>query len=145
MPPSGHHARTFRKMYNFTTFDTIAIRSMSVPHINRSVVFQMHIENTGDAPINLTRVRFHPETAWDVKSCNELMEGEELGVFGGRVLEPKAVFQTMHILVPRKGAEGEMPFALGRLEIEWVGSMGERGNSITGLMKRRIYAKPEGL
>ena len=105
----------------------------------------MHIENTGDAPLNLARVVFHTESAWDVKSCNEVVEGEELGVFGGRVLEPGAIFQTMHILVPRKETEGEMPFALGRLEIGWVGSMGEKGSLITGLMKRRLYTKPEGL
>jgi hypothetical protein len=123
-------------MYNFTTFDTIAIRSMSLPYINRSVIFQMHIENTGDAPLHITRVRFHAENAWDVKSCNEVDE-RELGIFGGEVLELGGVYQTMHVLVPSKRVDGEMPFTLGRLEIDWTSGMGERGSSITGLMKRR--------
>jgi Protein of unknown function (DUF974) len=124
-------------MYNFTTFDTIAIRSMSLPHINHSVIFQMHIENTGDSPLHLTRVYFQAENAWDVKSCNELVADHELGVFGDGVLEPRGVYQTMHVLVPSGRADGEMPFTLGRLEIDWIGGMGERGSSITGLMKRR--------
>jgi hypothetical protein len=137
LPPSSIHPRTFRKMYNFTTFDTIAIRSMSLPHTNRSVIFQMHIENTGDSPLRLTRVHFHAENAWDVKSCNEIDKNHELGVFESGVLEVRGVYQTMHVLVPVKDGDGEMPFALGRLEIDWVGGMGERGSSITGLMKRR--------
>jgi Protein of unknown function (DUF974) len=137
LAPNSPHPRTFRKMYNFTTFDTIVIRSMSLPYLNRSLVFQMHIENTGDSPIQITRVRFHAEQAWEVQSCNQIVENEELGIFAERILEPKEVYQTMHILEPRKGIEGEMPFALGRVEIDWVGSMGEQGTSITGLMKRR--------
>ena len=139
LPPAGEHPRSFRKMYNFTTFDTIGVRSMSLAYTNRSVIFQMQIENSGDTPLHLTRVRFLPETAWDVKSCNELVQGEELGIFQGRELLPREVFQTMFILAPRKGAgEGEMPFALGRLEIDWVSCMGERGSLITGVFKRRI-------
>ena len=142
LPPEAPHPRTFRKMYNFTTFDTILVRSMSLPSINRSVIFQMHIENTGDSPIHLTRVRFHAESAWDVRSCNEVVEGEELDVFAGRGIGPREIFQSMHVLVPRKGSvpgavDGEMPFALGRVEVCWVGSMGEKGSLITGLMKRR--------
>ena len=101
----------------------------------------MHIENIGDSPIRLTRVRFHPEPAWDVRSCNEVVETEELGVFGERGIGPREIFQTMHVLVPRKGApgaaEGEMQFTLGRVEVCWVGSMGEKGSLITGIMKRR--------
>jgi hypothetical protein len=139
LPPSAQHPRTFRKMYNFSTFDTIAIRSMSLPHTNRSVIFQMHIENTGDSPLHLTRVHFHAEDAWDVKSCNEVVADEELGVFGDGILEPRGVYQTMHVLVaaPAAGVDGEIPYTLGRLEIGWLGGMGERGSSITGLMKRR--------
>jgi hypothetical protein len=137
LPPGASHPRTFRKMYNFTTFDTIAIRSMSLPYKDRSVIFQMHIENIGDTPLHLTRVHFNADNVWEVKTCNEIEEGDGLGVFGERLLEPKAILQTMHILVPSKGIEGEMPFALGKLEIDWVGSMGEKGSLITGLMKRR--------
>ena len=135
------HPRAFRKMYNFTTFDTIGIRSMSLPFSNRSVLFQMHIENTGDTPIHISAVRFLAESSWDVQSCNELVKDEELGIFGERLLAPRDVFQTMHVLVPKKGFEGEMPFALGKVEIEWVGSMGERGSSVTGLMKRRLVVR----
>jgi Protein of unknown function (DUF974) len=98
----------------------------------------MHIENTGDSPIRLTAIHFHPEPAWDAISCNELQPGDELGVFQGRLLDSKEVYQCMHVLVPKRGnVEGEMPFALGRAEIDWVGSMGEKGSSITGVMKRR--------
>jgi hypothetical protein len=141
MSPNLQHPRTFRKMYNFTTFDTISIRSMSLPFSNRSVLFQMHLENTGDAPIHISTIRFLAENSWDVQSCNELVGDKELGVFGERLLAPREVFQTMHVLVPKEGHEGEMPFALGKVEIEWVGSMGERGSSVTGLMKRRIVVR----
>lgn len=112
---------------------------MSLAYRNRTVIFQMHIENSGDTPLHLTRVRFLPETTWDVKSCNELIPGEELGIFGERELLPREIFQTMFILAPKIGAgEGEMPFALGRLEIDWMSCMGERGSLITGVFKRRI-------
>lgn len=151
------HPRTFRKMYNFNTFDTIAIRSQSRTLPSRTVLFQMHIENTGDTILHLNQVKFQTEPIWDVKSCNQLPEhgdreddpqsqvddgGDskghgELGVFLGRGLEPKAIYQVMFILTPKMGVEGEMPFHLGRLEIEWVGSMGEKGSLITGMMKRR--------
>jgi len=102
----------------------------------------MHIENTGESPIHLTRVRFHAEPAWDVRSCNEVDEdGDELSVYAGRGIGPREVFQSMHVLVPKRGVpgavEGEMPFALGRVEVCWVGSMGEKGSLITGVMKRR--------
>jgi hypothetical protein len=138
LPPEAEHPRTFRKMYNFTTFDIITVRSMSLAYPNRTVIFQMEIQNTGDSPILLTKILFHDETAWDVKSCNELVKGEDLGIFRERELLPREFFQTMFILTPKKGVEGEMPFALGRLEIDWMGSMGERGNLITGVFKRRI-------
>jgi Protein of unknown function (DUF974) len=137
LPHSGEHPRTFRKMYNFTTFDTVHVRSIPINYKNRSVVFQLEIQNTGDAPIHLTQVRFHAESAWDAKSCNELVEGQELGIFGERAMLPREIFQTMHMLLPKKGVQGEMPFALGRVEIEWVGNMGERGSLTTGLHNRR--------
>ena len=167
-PNSSPHPRTFRKMYNFNTFDTITIRSQSRTLPSRTVLFQMHIENTGDSILHLKQVNFHTEPVWDAKSCNELSpvaekidsgeetvstseksgaeqsdtaenpgDGGELGVFMGRGLEPKAIYQVMFVLTPKKGVEGEMPFHLGRLEIEWVGSMGEKGSLITGMMKRR--------
>lgn len=139
-------------MYNFNTFDTIAIRSQSRTLPSRTVLFQMHIENTGDSLLHLKRVNFHTEPVWDAKSCNELsplvaaesettgvpeVQEGELGVFMGRGLEPKGIYQVMFVLTPKMGVEGEMPFHLGRLEIEWVGSMGEKGSLITGIMKRR--------
>jgi len=141
--------RTFRKMYNFTTFDTIAVRSMSLPSPThaRSVIFQMHIENIGNEPFTLTSLNFHPEPQWDVVSCNRIesntLEGTEgrqdgeLGVFGEGWIEPRGVVQSLFVLSPKVGVEGEMPFALGRVEIGWAGAMGEKGSSITGLMKRR--------
>jgi hypothetical protein len=150
---SSPHPRTFRKMYNFTTFDTIAIRSQSRTLPSRTVLFQMHIENIGDTTLHLKQVKFHTEPVWDAQSCNELPPGAqngrnnseqgegqeegELSVFMGRGLDPKGVYQVMFILNPKSGVEGEMPFHLGRLEIEWVGSMGEKGSIITGMMKRR--------
>lgn len=137
LPPSGEQPRTFRKMYNFTTFDTIHVRSIPINYKDRSVVFQLEIQNTGDAPVHLTQVRFQAEGTWNVKSCNELVEGQDLGIFEERAILPRETFQTMHILVPKKGVQGEMPFALGRVEIEWVGNMGERGSLITGLYNRR--------
>jgi len=91
-----------------------------------------------------------------VRSCNELPPGGEaagegvahgdkngdkdrdrdadrdtdggVGVFMDRGLEAKSVYQVMFILFPKGGVEGEMPFHLGRLEIDWVGSMGEKGS-----------------
>jgi Protein of unknown function (DUF974) len=129
--------RTFRKMYNFTTFDTIAVRSMTLPHKSRSVVFQMHIENTGDARIQLTRVFFHCEPAWATRECN----GTDLDVFCGRGVGPREVVQTMFVLVPKTDGEGEMGYSLGRVEIDWVGGMGERGSIITGMMKRKIVSQ----
>jgi hypothetical protein len=125
-------------MYNFTTFDTIHPRAIPINYKNRSVVFQLEIQNSGDAPIHLTQVRFLVESAWEVKSCNELVEGQELGIFGERAMLPREICQTMHVLVPKKGVQGEMPFALGKVEIEWAGSMGERGSLITGLYNRRL-------
>jgi hypothetical protein len=123
-------------MYNFTTFDTIAVRSMTIPYAHKSVIFQMHVENTGDSGLHLTRVNFHAENAWTVQSCNEIGE-EELSVFDGRVLEPREIYQMMHVVKPRIHGEGEMPFSLGRVEINWIGSMGEKGSIITGVMKRK--------
>lgn len=165
------HVRTFRKLYNFTTFDTIAIRSQSRTLPSRTVLFQMHVENTGDSTLFVRRVRFHAEAVWLARSCNELPPGGEaagegvahgdgdgdkhrdkhgehgehgdrdadgeVGVFMDRGLEAKSVYQVMFILFPKGGVEGEMPFHLGRLEIDWVGSMGEKGSLITGMMKRR--------
>ena len=163
--PLHPHARTFRKLYNFTTFDTIAIRSQSRTLPSRSVLFQMHVENTGDSTLFVKRVRFHAEAVWVARSCNELPPGREgdahgdkhgdgdadgdgdkhgdrdadggVGVFMDRGLEAKSVYQVMFLLFPKGGVEGEMPFHLGRLEIDWVGSMGEKGSLITGMMKRR--------
>jgi len=125
----------------------------------------MHVENTGDSTLFVRRVRFHAEAVWVVRSCNELPPGGEaagegvahgdkngdkdrdrdadrdtdggVGVFMDRGLEAKSVYQVMFILFPKGGVEGEMPFHLGRLEIDWVGSMGEKGSLITGMMKRR--------
>lgn len=111
---------------------------MSLSYPNRTVIFQMEIQNTGDAPIILTKIQFRDESVWDIKSCNEITKSEELGIFKGRELLPRETFQSMFILVPKKGVEGEMPFALGRVEIDWMGSMGEKGNLITGVFKRRI-------
>lgn len=98
----------------------------------------MHVENTGDVGIHLTRVQFHPEQAWDVKSSNEVHKEEELSVFDGRLLGPREVYQTMHVLSPKIAGEGEMPFTLGRVEINWIGSMGEKASTITGVMKRKL-------
>src|SRR5256885_1246722 len=69
---SSPHPRTFRKMYNFNTFDTITIRSQSRTLPSRTVLFQMHIENTGDSILHLKQVNFHTEPVWDAKSCNAL-------------------------------------------------------------------------
>ena len=73
---------------------------------------------------------------WAVTSYNKIGEGE-LSVFEGRGLDPREVYQTMHVLKPKVPGEGEMPFSLGRVEIKWVGSMGEKGSIITGVMKRK--------
>ena len=108
-----------------------------MPHHNRSVIFQMHVENMGDSALNLTRVRFLAEPVWDVQSCNEIVEDEELGVFARRMMEPKEVYQCLYVLAPKQGVEGEMPFTLGRVEIGWLGSLGERGTLVSGVMKRR--------
>ena len=112
----------------------------------------MHVENIGNEPFTLTSLKFHTEPQWEVISCNSikspssddkenLEEGKEregeLGVFGEGWIEPRGVVQSLFVLSPKVGVEGEMPFALGRVEIGWVGAMGEKGSSITGLMKRR--------
>src|SRR5436190_4286247 len=74
LPPGGELPRTFRKMYNFATFDLITVRSLSLAYPkSRTVIFQMEIQNTGDSPVLLTRIRFQDDTAWDVKSCNEIV------------------------------------------------------------------------
>jgi hypothetical protein len=124
-------------MYNFATFDTIAVRSMTIPFEQKSVIFQMQVENIGDTGIHLTRVHFHAEPAWTATSCNAFTDNEELTLFNGRLLDPREVVQTMHVLAPKTLADGEMPFTLGRVEINWVGSMGEKGSTITGVMKRK--------
>jgi len=99
----------------------------------------MHVENIGDVGIHLSRVQFHPEQAWDVNSSNEVSKDVELSVFDGRLLGPREVYQTMHVLSPKIAAgEGEMPFTLGRVEINWIGSMGEKASTITGVMKRKL-------
>lgn len=122
-------------MYNFTTFETLSLRSHSLPYQNRSVLSQIQIQNSGDAPLVLTCVRFIPESVWEVKSCNEFEDGKN--VWEGRELLPREVVQVSFLLVPRFKGEGEMPFALGRMEIEWVGGMGEKGSLVSQPFNRR--------
>jgi hypothetical protein len=135
LPPGAENTRTFRKMYNFTTFETLALRSHSLPYPNRSVLAQVQIQNSGDSPLVLTCINFLPESVWVAKSYNEFEEGES--VWAERILLPCEVVQVSFLLVPRVRGEGEMPFALGRVEVEWFGQMGEKGSLVSQVFNRR--------
>jgi hypothetical protein len=119
-------------MYNFTTFETLSLRHNAHPYPTRSVLSQIQILNSGDAPLTISRVVFLAETAWDVKSLND-EEGRE--VWEGREVLPREVVQVAFLLTPR--GTGESPFALGRVEVWWVGGMGEAGSLVSQVFNRR--------
>ena len=136
LPPGAEHTRTFRKMYNFTTFETLSLRSHSLAYPHRSVLSQIQIQNSGDSPLVLNVVNFLPEAVWEAKSCNEFEEGGA-PVWAGRELLSREVVQVSFLLVPKLRGEGEMPFALGRVEVQWVGGMGEKGSLVSQVFNRR--------
>jgi Protein of unknown function (DUF974) len=121
-------------MYNFTTFEILSLRHNAHPYPNRSVLSQIQVLNSGDAPLTISHVTFLAETAWDVKSLNE--EGEDgESVWHGREILPREVVQVAFMLTPR--GTGESPFALGRVEVGWVGGMGEGGSLVSQVFNRR--------
>jgi Protein of unknown function (DUF974) len=121
-------------MYNFTTFETLSLRHNAHVYPTRSILSQIQILNSGDAPLTISRVAFLPETAWDVKSLNDEEEGGR-EVWEGREVLPREVLQVAFLLTPR--GVGESPFALGRVEVAWVGGMGEGGSLVSQVFNRR--------
>ena len=132
---SDDRVRTFRKLYQFTAQQLIAVRSKITERkrrekdATRAWILEAQLENVGEAPVVLERV-------WAVG--REGVRSRDVNGKETVTLKPGDVEQVMFVLA----AEAGTPLEEGRIElaqvnIDWRSAMGEKGSLTTGWLSSR--------
>lgn len=136
---AGGRARTFRKLYQFSAQQLIAVRSKVTERKRREKdglrqwILEAQLENVGETSVVLEKVWLNERDGIAGISLNGDEERD------ATVLKPQDVEQVMSVLrekEPNEDAGVRVPLA--QLNIDWRSALGERGSLTTGWLASRV-------
>jgi trafficking protein particle complex subunit 13 len=135
---AGGRARTFRKLYQFSAQQLIAVRSKVTERKRREKdglrqwILEAQLENVGETSVVLEKLWLNERDGIDSTSLN----GDESR--DATALKPQDVEQVMFVLREAELSEelsARVPLA--QLNIDWRSALGEKGSLTTGWLASR--------
>lgn len=134
----GGRARTFRKLYQFSAQQLIAVRSKVTERRRREKdglrqwILEAQLENVGETSVVLDKLWLNERDGIASTALNG-EEGKD-----ATVLKPQDVEQVMFVLQETEQSEDvSVRIPLAQLNIDWRSALGERGSLTTGWLASR--------
>ncbi|XP_013786738.1 trafficking protein particle complex subunit 13-like isoform X2 [Limulus polyphemus] len=131
----------FRKFFKFQVSKPLDVKTKFYNAESDEVYLEAQLQNITSIPICLERVSLEPSQNFIARQLNMLDNGCSL-VFGEvNCLNPLDSRQYLFCLTPRAESEGDKKLlkgvtSIGKLDIVWRSSMGERGRLQTSQLER---------
>ncbi|KAK0393620.1 hypothetical protein QR680_000312 [Steinernema hermaphroditum] len=131
----------FRKFFKFPVTKPIDVRTKFYNAENNDVYLEAQIQNTCSVPMILEKVELDPSEFY---TCSEIKPPETEDSRGSycsaKFLSPKDVRQYLYCLTPKTGEHSLNYYrgvtSIGKLDMCWRTSMGERGRLQTSPLQR---------
>jgi hypothetical protein len=138
---AGGRVRTFRKLYQFVAANLVSVRTKAGDLDGGRYALEAQLENMGERAVVLDSVRMNPKAPFRAHSLNWDMDGAE--ATRAPILNPRDIVQVAFLIEGDESLKEVEPqevalnvpekrLILGQLNIQWRGSMGDRGSISTG-------------